>query len=155
MDRIDSGLAPTKDDDARSKFKVLSRNSDEVTYQRILSPLSAWLGLVDKIDTEILESIKASIKYIDKAPGYGMTLSRVIEALQKHVLKTPEKVGEIYLEIPKSEMWYLQGMKSGDIEKTVRILYEKGHKDIADKICNRFGEARVDFLRIVYEEYRR
>ena len=28
----------------------------------------------------------------------------VIEALQKHVLITPEKVGEIYLEIPESEL---------------------------------------------------
>ena len=138
----------------RTLFKILSRNSDEVAYQRILSPLSAWLGLVDEIDTEILESVKASIKYIDKVPGYGMTLSRVIEALLRHVLITPQKVGEIYLEIPKSEMWYLQGVKKGDIEKTVRILYEKGHKDIADKICNRFGEAGVDFLGSVYEEYR-
>ncbi|MCY4552339.1 MAG: hypothetical protein OXC79_01585 [Candidatus Poribacteria bacterium] len=139
----------------RALFKILSRNSDEVAYQRILSPLSAWLGLVDEIDTEILESVKTSIKYIDKAPGYGMTLSRVIEALLRHVLITPQKVGEIYLEIPKSEMWYLQGMKRGDIEKTVRILYKKGHKDIADEICNRFAKAGVDFLRAVYEEYRR
>ncbi|MDE0018988.1 MAG: hypothetical protein OXU51_22600 [Candidatus Poribacteria bacterium] len=136
-------------------FKVLSQNSDEVAYQRILSPLSAGLGLVDKIDTEILEVVEASIQYIDKAPGYGMTLSRVIEALLRHVLITPQKVGKIYLEIPKSEMWYLQGVKKGDIEKTVRILYEKGHKDIADEICNRFGEAGVDFLKPVYEEHRR
>lgn len=139
----------------RALFQALSRNSDEVAYQRILSPLSAWLGLVDEIDTEILESVKASIKYIDKVPGYGMTLSRVIEALLRHVLITPQKVGEIYLEIPKSEMWYLQGVKKGDIEKTVRILYEKGHTGIAHEICNRFGEAGVDFLRPVYEEYQR
>ncbi|MDE0555300.1 MAG: hypothetical protein OXI24_13845 [Candidatus Poribacteria bacterium] len=139
----------------RALFKALSRNSNEVAYQRILSPLSAWVGLVDEIDKEILESVKASIKYIDKAPGYGMTLSRVIEALLRHVLITPQKVGKIYLAIPKSEMWYLQGVKKGDIEKTVRILYEKGHKDIADKICNRFGEAGVDFLRAVYEAYQR
>ena len=135
-------------------FKVLSRNSHEVTYQRILSPLSAWLGLVDEIDTEILESVKVSIKYIDKAPGYGMTLSRIIEALLRHVLITPQEVGKIYLAIPKSEMWYLQGMKKGDIEKTVRILYEKGHKSIANEICNRFGTAGADFLKSVYEEYR-
>lgn len=139
----------------RAVFKVVSRNSDEVAYQRILSPLSAWVELVDEIDTEILESVKASIKYIDKVPGYGMTLSRVIEALLRHVLITPQKVGKIYLAIPKSEMWYLQGMKKGDIEKTIRILYEKGHKNIADKICNRFGEAGADFLKSVYEEYRR
>ena len=88
----------------RALFKGLSRNSDEVAYQRVLSPLSAWLGLVDEIDTEILESVKTSIKYIDKVPGYGMTLSRVIEALLRHVLITPQKVEKIYLAIPKSEM---------------------------------------------------
>ena len=137
----------------RALFKVLSQNSDEVVYQRILSPLSAWVGLVDKIDTEILESVKASIKYIHKVPGYGMTLSRVIEALLRHVLITPQKVGKIYLAIPKSEMWYLQGVKKGDIEKTVRILYEKGHKSIADEICNRFGKKGADFLGAVYQEY--
>ena len=137
----------------RALFKVLARNSDEVAYQRVLSPLSAWLGLVDEIDKEILELVKASIKYIDKAPGYGMTLSRVIEALLRHVLITPQKVGTIYLAIPKSEMWYLQGLKKGNIEKTVHILYEKGHKDIADKICNRFGKVGVDFLKQVYEEF--
>ena len=136
-------------------FKILSQNSDEVAYQRILSPLSAWVGLVDEIDTEILESLKVSVKYIDKVPGYGMTLSRVIEALLRHVLITPQKVGKIYLAIPKSEMWYLQGVKKGDIEKTVRILYEKGHKSIADEICNRFGKAGADFLKSVYEEHRR
>ena len=137
----------------RALFKVLSRNSDEMAYQRILSPLSAWVGLVDEIDTEILESVNVSIKYIDKAPGYGMTLSRVIEALLRHVLITPQKVGKIYLAIPKGEMWYLQGVKKGDIEKTIRILYEKGHKDIANEICNRFGKAGADFLRQVYEEF--
>ena len=137
----------------RALFKILSRNSTEVAYQRILSPLSAWLGLVDEIDTEILESVKASIKYIDKVPGYGMTLSRVIEALLRHVLITPRKVGEIYLEIPKSEMWYLQGVKKGDIEKTVRILYEKGHKDIANDICNHFAKEGINFLKPIYQEY--
>ena len=137
----------------RALFKVLSRNSDEVAYQQILSPLSAWLGLVDEIDTEILESVKASIKYIDKAPGYGMTLSRVIEALLRHVLITPQKVGKIYLAIPKSEMWYLQGVKKGDIEKTVRILYSKECKELADAICERFAKASVLFLRSVREEH--
>ena len=139
----------------RALFQVLSEYSDEAKYQEILSPLSQWIGLIDEIDDEVLAWIKVSMNYLDKVPGSAFTLSKVIEALQKHVLTTPEKVGKIYLEIPKSEMWYLQGVKEGDIEKTVRILYEKGYKGIADEICNRFGEAGVDFLRSVYEEYQR
>lgn len=139
----------------RALFEVLSEHRDEVQYQKVLSPLSQWIGLIDEIDDEVLAWVTASIHYLDKVPGYALTLSNVIEALLRHVLITPQKVGKIYLAIPKSEMWYLQGVKKGDIEKTVRILYEKGHRNIADEICNRFGEAGVDFLRAVYDEYQR
>ncbi len=137
----------------RALFEVLSEHRNEAQYQKVLSPLSQWIGLIDEIDDEVLTWIKVSMNYLNKVPGYAFTLSSVIEALQKHALTTPEKVGEIYLEIPKSEMWYLQGMKKGDIEKTVRILYEKGHNGIADEICIQFAKANAPFLKSVYEEY--
>ena len=137
----------------RALFEVLSQHSDEIAYQQILSPLSGWLGLIDKIDAEVLKWVKASIKYIDKLPGYALTLSNVIKALQKHVLRMPEKVGEIYLEIPEGEVWFLGQTQKNEVEETIRILYKKGHKDIANKICDRFGKAGADFLRPVYEEH--
>ena len=137
----------------RALFEVLSQHSNEIAYQQILSPLSGWLGLIDKIDAEVLGWVKASIKYIDKLPGYALTLSNVIKALQKHVLRTPEKVGEIYLEIPEGEMWFLGQTQKNEVEETIRILYKKGHKDIANKICDRFGKADADFLKPVYEEH--
>ena len=137
----------------RSLFGVLSQHSEEREYQAVLSPLSGWLGLIDKIDAEVLGWVKASIKYIDKLPGYALTLSNVIKALWKHVLRTPEKVGEIYLKIPEGEMWFLGQTQKNEVEETIRILYKKGHKDIANKICDRFGETGVDFLRSVYEEH--
>ena len=139
----------------RALFEVLSQHSNEVAYQKILSPLSGWLGLIDKIDTEVLGWVKASIRCIDKLPGYALTLSNVIKALQKHVLITPEKVGYLYQEIPKRELWFLGQTEKNEVEETIRILYKKGHKDIADAICNRFGENGVDFLRPIYEEYQR
>ena len=137
----------------RALFEVLSQHSKEKEYQAVLSPLSMWLGLIDKIDDEVLAWVKVSMNYLDKVLGYADTLSNVIEALQKHVLTTPEKVGEIYLEIPDSEMWILGQTQKNEVEETVRILYKKGYKDIADKICNRFGKAGVDFLRSVFEEF--
>lgn len=139
----------------RALFEVLSKQSEEKEYQAVLSPLSMWLGLIDKIDEEVLVWIKASIKYIDKVPGDGFSLSHVIEALQRHVLITPEKVGKIYLEIPTREMWFLGQTKNIEVEETVRIIYKKGYKNIADKICNRFGKAGVNFLKSVYEEFKR
>ena len=137
----------------RALFEVLSQHGNEIAYQQILSPLSGWLGLIDKIDAEVLGWVKASIKYIDKLPGYALTLSNVIKALQKHVLRTPEKVGEIYLKIPEGEMWFLGQTQKNEVEETIRILYKKGHKDIANKICDRFGKAGADFLKPVYEEH--
>ena len=136
-------------------FEVLSQHSNEVAYQKFLSPLSGWLGLIDKIDTEVLEWVKVSIRCIDQLPGYALTLSNVIKALQKHVSITPKKVGEIYLEIPESELRFLEQTQKNEVEETIRILYKKGHKNIADAICNRFGEMGTDFLRPVYEEYQR
>ena len=137
----------------RALFEVLSQHSNEVAYQKILSPLSGWLGLIDKIDTEVLGWVKASIKYIDKLPGYALTLSNVIKALQKHVLVTPEKVGEIYLRIPESELWFLEQTQKNEVEETVRTLYTEGHKATAKLICERFAKAGALFLRSVHEEY--
>lgn len=136
----------------RALFGVLSRYRDQKEYQAVLSPLSMWLGLIDEIDDEVLSWIKLSMSCLDRVPGYAYTLSRVIEALQKHVLKTPEQVGKIYLEIPEREMWFLGQTQDNEVEETVRILYKNGYKNIADEICNKFGKEGVDFLRPVYEE---
>ena len=136
----------------RALFGILSQHSEKKEYQAVLSPLSMWLGLIDKIDDEVCASIKVSMNYLDKVPGYAFTLSSVIEALQKHVLITPEKVGKIYLEIPKNGIRFLGQTQKNEVEATIRILYKKGYKDIADRICNRFGKAGADFLKSVYEE---
>ncbi len=138
----------------RALFQVLSENMTVGAYQEVSCPLLGWLGLVDTINTEVLGWVKGSIEDLDKVPGYGMVLSRFIKALRKHAAKTPEMVGEIYLKIPQRIMSDLQ-VEADDIKETVRILYNEGHKDIADEICNRFGSAGVNFLRTVYEEYRR
>ena len=136
----------------RVLFQVLSENRDVTTYQQVSCPLLGWLGLVDTIDAEVLDWVKGSIEDIDKVPGYGMVLLRFIKALRKHVPKTPEAVGEIYMKIPQRIMSDLP-TEEDDIIKTVRILYHGGHKATADAICERFAEAGVLFLRSVREEH--
>ena len=136
----------------RALFQVLSKNTTVATYQEVSCPLLGWLGLVDTIDTEVLDWVKGSIENIDKVPGYYMVLSRFIKALRKHVLKTPRSVGEIYLAIPQRVIRHLE-TEEDEINQTVRILYNAGHKEIANQICNRFVEAGVDFLRSVYGKY--
>ncbi|RKU21142.1 hypothetical protein C6499_22325 [Candidatus Poribacteria bacterium] len=139
----------------RALFEVLSQHSEKVEYQRVLSPLSQWIGLIDEIDDEVLAWIKVSINYLDKVPGYAFTLSKVIEALQKHILITPEKVGEIYSAIPESELWSIEQTQKNEVEETVRILYEKGCNATAEAICERFAKAGALFLRSVREEYKK
>ena len=136
----------------RVLFQVLSENRDVTTYQQVSCPLLGWLGLVDTIDAEVLDWVKDSIEDIDKVPGYGMVLLRFIKALRKHAPKTPEAVGEIYMEIPQRIIWDLQ-TEEDDIVKTVQILYNDSHKETADAICEQFAEAGVLFLRSVREEH--
>ena len=136
----------------RALFEVLSKTGNPAVYQQVSCPLLGWLGLVDTIDAEVLDWVKGSIEDIDKVPGYGMVLLRFIKALRKHVPKTPEAVGEIYMKIPQRIMSDLP-TEEDDIIKTVRILYHGGHKATADAICERFAEAGVLFLRSVREEH--
>ncbi len=134
-------------------FEVLFQNSDVAEYQSVLGSLSEWLSLIDVIDAEVLKWVKLSIKYVDRT-FQPVNLESFIQALLKNASKTPKEIGEIYLGIPEnvlSRLW--PGMP--EIRQTVRILYNKQHKKIADAICNRFGEVGLDFLKELYEEYQR
>ena len=109
------------------------------------APTARRFGLVDQ---EIGETILTKLRY-------ALTLSNVIEALQKHVLTTPEKVGEIYLEIPESELWSIEQTQKNEVEETVRTLYKKGCHATAEAICERFAKAGALFLRSVHEEHQK
>jgi len=132
----------------RELFDFLSQNQEKLEYQKIISNLSEWLSLIDDIDEQTLERLKLSAKYI----RVGVNKSFFIEYLLKHAPKTPAKVGEIYLEILNAELY--PDYKKENIQGIVRILYDQGQKEIADKICNMYGEMGFDFLRAIYEEHR-
>ena len=137
----------------RALFEILSQRSDEAAYQNILVSLLGWLGLIDKIDAEVLKWVKLSTKYIDRSPQ-PINLELFIQALLKNASEMPKEIAEIYLGIPVnalSRLW----PGTPEITQTVRIVYNKQHKKIADAICNQFTEAGFDFLRELYEEYQR
>jgi len=137
----------------RALFEVLSQRRNEAVDQDVLVLLLGWIGLIDKIDAEVLAWVKLSIKYVDRTPQ-PVNLESFIQALLKNASKTPKEVGEIYLGIPKnvlSRLW--PGMP--EITQTVETLYNRQHQEIADAICNRFGEVGLDFLKELYERYQR
>ena len=131
----------------RTLIAILSPKSSEAEYQEILSSLSGWLGLIDRIDAEALKWLKLSAKYVER----GFDSASFVEALREHVTQTPKEVGEIYLEMLNNKIY--PDYPPTDIQEIVRILYNQGYKEKADEICNLYAAAGFDFLRPLYEEY--
>lgn len=130
----------------RALYESLSQKDDIEKYEEVLSKLSGWVALVDTIDAEVLKWLKMSTQYIR-----GLTDSAFfVEELLPHATKTPAEVGDIYLGMlmhnvyPYHDQEHIQGI--------VRVLYNTGHKKIADRICNLYGEAGFDFLRSLYDD---
>ena len=130
----------------RVLFEALSQKDDVEKYGEVLSRLSGWVALVDTIDVEVLKWLKFSTKYIK-----GLSNSAFfVEALLKHVRKTPAEVAEIYLGMLTYNIYPYHDQEH--IKEIVRVLYSAGPKEITDRICNLYGEAGFDFLRSLYDE---
>ena len=132
----------------RALYESLSQKDDVEKYGEVLSRLSGWVALVDKIDAEVLKWLKMSTQYIR-----GLTDSAFfVEDLLPHATKTPAEVGDIYLGMlmhniyPYHDQEHIQGI--------VRVLYRTGYKEVADRICNLYGAAGFNFLRALYDENR-
>ena len=131
----------------RRLYNLAKENEEDSEYQKLISNLSKWLLLVDEINDEVFEWLKLSAKYIDR----GSSLPFFIENLSMHVTKTPKKVGKIYLEMLNANIY--PDYEKESIQKTVRILYDQGYREIANSICNSYGEKGFEFLRKTYIKY--
>ena len=127
-------------------IEVLSQKSNVAEYQNVLSRLSGWVALVNKIDAEVLKWLKISTQHIK-----GLTDSAFfVEELLPHTTKTPAEVGDIYLGMLMHNIYPYHNQEH--IQQIVCVLYSTGHKEVADRICNLYGEAGFDFLRSLYDE---
>ena len=130
----------------RALYESLSQKDDIEKYGEVLSRLSGWVALVDALDAEVLKWLKMSTQHIR-----GFTDSAFfVEELLPHATKAPVEVGDIYLGMlmhnvyPYHDQEHIQGI--------IRVLYNTEHKEVADRICNLYGEAGFDFLRSLYDE---
>ena len=131
----------------RALHESLSQKDDLEKYGEVLSRLSGWVALVDKIDAEVLQWLKMSTQHIR-----GLTDSSFfVEELLPHATKTPAEVGDIYLGMLKNKIY--PDYKQEHIQQIVRVLYSMGHKEVADQICNLYGAAGFNFLRSLYDEH--
>ena len=101
---------------------------------------------MDKIDVEVLDWLKLAAKSLKR---HDTTF--FVEALRLHASKTPAEVGKLYLGMLADDVYPYHDQT--DIKETVRVLYRAGHKQIANRICNLYGEAGFDFLRALYDEH--
>jgi len=128
-------------------FGLLQEKQQEPEYQRIISQLYLWLGVVDQIDDNVKEWSLLTATYI-RAQWHE---SGLVEKLANHVDTTPKEVAEIYLAMLNANVY--PDYDQDDIRGIVRSLYKHNCKEQADTICNMYGEAGYDFLRDLYEEY--
>lgn len=112
----------------------------------ILSGCCKWLKSIEEIDDEIYEVLLNSVPFINQRDRYS-----VIESLSKHINNSPEKVGNILIELYNKEVTY--DISRGKLQEMVENLYDKGFKEIADKICLIHGEHGFHFLRSLYIKY--
>ena len=130
----------------RALYESLCQKDDIVKYEEVLSKLSGWVALVDTIDEEVLKWLKMSTQYIR-----GLTDSAFfVEELLPHATKTPAEVGDIYLGMLSHNVYPYHDQEH--IQGIIRALYKTGYTDVADRICNLYGEAGFDFLRSLYDE---
>ena len=130
----------------RALFEVLSQKDDVVKYEEVLSKLSGWVALVDTIDEEVLKWLKMSTQHIRSLTDSAF----FVEELLPHATKTPVEVGDIYLGMLTHNVYPYHDQEH--IAGIIRALYNTGHKQVADQICNLYGEAGFDFLRSLYDE---
>jgi len=122
-------------------------NESQPEYQRVLSDTNRWLSLVDEIDEEIFEWLKTSVKYLETNHNSPF----LIEYLLNHAPATPLKVGQLFLEILNSGMF--PEYKRENIQQLVEILYDKGEKEPANRICTLYLSKGITFLNQIYEKH--
>ncbi|MDE0400163.1 MAG: hypothetical protein OXL96_20390 [Candidatus Poribacteria bacterium] len=131
----------------RALYESLSQKDDVEKYGEVLSRLSGWVALVDKIDGEMLKWLKISTQHIR-----GLTDSAFfVEELLPHATKTPAEVGDIYLGMLTHNVYPYHDQEH--IQEIIRALYRTGHTEVADRICNLYGATGFNFLRALYDEY--
>ena len=143
------------DEELRRKIKPLWKaimekvtpNLEKDTYRIIASNLGRWLSLVDTIDDDVYEWLQISAEAIEENWNSGF----FIEYLRKHVTKTPEKVGNLYLKMLYAETYPYY--KEEDIVAIVQSLYDSNEREMANRICNIYFSKGFEFLRGTFERH--
>jgi hypothetical protein len=128
--------------------KILERDLNNNEYRSIASGLGKWLVLFDVIDENIFDLLQ---RVTVKCLGEDTNAAYFIEYLLNHVEKTPDRVGDLYLDILNNGNY--PQYKDLDIFAIVQGLYKCEEKEKADRICNLYNQKGIYFLRDIFELY--
>lgn len=130
-------------------MNVVTDKLDKAEYRPLASNLARWLALLDEIDNDIFEWMMTLVKYLDKDHFNNF----IIEYFLSHVEKTPQKVGEIYIEMLSNGVYPLY--EEENIKELVRKLYISQY-DLAGRICNMYAKkGHIEILGDVYRMHQR
>ncbi|GAB4200140.1 MAG: hypothetical protein Fur0023_03120 [Bacteroidia bacterium] len=131
----------------KAMFDKLMYDIDNENNKKMIARLLLWTRLVDTIDDEISSWIQTTIKHVAK----HIDILHLAEYLSYHAERTPDKVGDIWLDLTNTGVFL--SYKHEYLQKTVEVLYQQHEKELADRICNIYGSKGYDFLRDIYEKY--
>lgn len=115
--------------------------------KRLVADLSRLAVYLDSLDSEAVDWLQFSISHFRTEQDAWF----LIEYLHQLVDANPQEVGTVYLDILDHDIY--AAFDKDHIIPIVDTLYDKGEKQLADRICNLYGAKGHDFLRPIYERH--
>lgn len=132
-----------------NKFKEKEQLNKE--DKEILSKLSKLAVFIQKINCENYEWLKLTARYINVDFNTSFFL-KYLDNLKDKDKDAGRYVGKIFLKILKNST---PDYDEKDIRSIVEYLYISNFKEFADEICNIYSTRGLEFLRDIYEKYKK
>ena len=118
----------------------------EQKNQEILSDLNLLAVFLEDINDDAKKWLLQSASYVEKR--WHSTF--LLEYLNGLVDENPQAVGEIMMAMLKQAT---PNYQEEHIVSIVETLFKKGYKGLANDICDRYGRAGHEFLRLIYDKW--
>ncbi len=128
-------------------FDNIILNPEDEENKRIISNLTQLLCYFDNIPDDLFDILSFSAKYLRS--GFGTV--HFVEELNRLRKKELDKVGKLFSLLLNNDDY--PTYKTEHIIEIIEELYTKGHKDLANDICNRYAKKGILFLRDLYKKY--
>jgi hypothetical protein len=130
----------------KAVFEIAMKHEGNSEFQKVVSQMCDFIGLVKNLDAEAVALAKGSLKYVEKE----YNLLHVPKNLLKHVDKFPNEVGEVFLALVGEG--FFPTFEEEKVLLVLEKLYGYGLKKIADQICNAYFSKNLEFVKPIYQK---